>query len=341
MKTADPSKLAPATKYFTYQPTPVSSAPLGQGSLANQPMTKTNTLQLKPGQVAKFAAGKGWYGEDIPAPPKASGSYPVPSNKPPTNEEPNPNLAPGGGPTTTGAGSPPPTSTGYDMDKAIADDWETIQAQADANKLTGDAATAFQKQLRQAYIDYGGAGEDLGDWAQYIDPETVKAAQANKFSTLALDRRAYDKNSEQTYAEMAARGGSGSGDTVNALKNLLFNREQADWGGLRTFQGGAVSGFNNLGVIGQQARDMIRTARGNAAGRAAANAPTVDTATDPTGTGAGTAVTPPPAATGKYTWDNGAVSNLAQLNQWLKVRGRTLAQFKISNPAAYAKLAAQ
>jgi hypothetical protein len=332
--------LAPATKYFTYQPKPVSNAPLGQGSLANQPMSAANTLQLKPGQVAKFAAGKGWYGEDIPA-AKSNGSFPVPSTKPATNEEPNPNLPAGGGPAVSGSGNAPAGPAPYDMDNAIATDWETIQAKADADKLTGDAAAAFQRQIRQAYIDYGGAGEDLGDWSQYIDPATVAAAKANKFSTMALDRRGYDQSSAQAKAEMAARGGLGSGDTVNALQNLLFNREQADYGGLRTFQGGAVSGFNNLNTIGQQARDMIRTAHGNAAARAAAAAPTVDTTTDANGntTMAG-GTTPPPAASGAYKWDT-TVGNLAQLNAWLKARGKTLAQFKVSNPAAYAKLAAQ
>jgi hypothetical protein len=246
------------------------------------------------------------------------------------------------------AANPSPPGTGnyarpeYDMNNAIETDWETIAAKKAADEMNNTGLTNLQKALRQAYIDYGGGGGDLGEWAEYIDPDTIARAKANKFSTLAMNRRNYDYGSAQTKADMAARGGLGSGDTINALKSLLFGREQADYGGFRTFAGGAQQGLTGLQSIRQQAQAKIDAARSNAAPRAAANAPVSDDAIA-AGEAAVAAGSPAAAAaaTGKYTWDNGAVSNITQLKAWLKARGRTLASFQQSNPAAYAKLAAQ
>lgn len=321
--------MATATKYFTYQPKPVAAAPLGKGSLANQPMTPTNTLSLKPGQTAAFKAGKGWYAVDPPTvyqPTNPGWGNAATVAKPPPAAPP----PPGGG----GASAPPPA---WDPNAAIAADWETISANADANEMTSEARANLQRQLRQAYIDYGGAGENLGEWAGYIDAPTIEAARNNKFSALAMNRANAEKQSAQSQAELAARGMLSSGDTVNTLKDILFSREGSDYGALRNFNSAGYGGLKELAQINQQAKDRIRAAQGNAAGRAAEAAPTVDVTTAP---GGGAATAPPSTPAGKYTWDK-TVTNLTQLNAWLKARGKTLASFKASNPAAYAKLAAQ
>jgi hypothetical protein len=149
-----------------------------------------------------------------------------------------------------------------------------MAAQGEANAMNAEAAANFQRQLRQAYIDYGGGpNEDLGQWAQYIDQPTIDAANANKFSQRMLNRQGADRASAQAQSRMAARGMLSSGDTTNSLKSILGQREQADYGAQRSFMGGAQQGFSALNNIAQQARDRINAARGAAAARTAEAAP--------------------------------------------------------------------
>lgn len=313
-----------APTYFTYKPKP-NTGPIPPGST---PKTPANTLKLGAGQTTGYTPGKGYYAKPAVKPPA----------KPPGLGF---DFNPGGILNDPGVGSPAPppvaapAAAPYDFQNAINNDWEMMTAQAEANKMNTDALSGFQKQLRQAYIDYGGGDTTkLGEWAQYIDQPTVDAALANKFSALAQNRQASAKASAQAQSRLAARGMLSSGDTTNTLKNILGQREQADYGAQRSFMGGASQGFNALNTIAQQARDRIAAARAAAAGRAADMAPINEAPTVPGGTPAAAAA----PAWGGISWGgkNGITTKAGLIASLAP--GVTWATWAKNHPAAAAKL---
>jgi hypothetical protein len=142
-------------------------------------------------------------------------------------------IAPAG-PVVT-PGTPGHWSDPIDYASMIPGDWQVTDAQAQGNKLTGEAEAAFQKSLRQAFIDYGGDSSKLGDYAKYIDQPTIDAAQANKFSTVAQNLAAMTKSLRQQRAALAARGIGSSGANTEMTRQALTAKEAADYQGMRSF----------------------------------------------------------------------------------------------------------
>jgi hypothetical protein len=153
-------------------------------------------------------------------------------------------IAPAG-PVVT-PGTPGHWSDPIDYASMIPGDWQVTDAQAQGNKLTGEAEAAFQKSLRQAFIDYGGDSSKLGDYAKYIDQPTIDAAQANKFSTVAQNLAAMTKSLRQQRAALAARGIGSSGANTEMTRQALTAKEAADYQGMRSFLSGADQGTANL-----------------------------------------------------------------------------------------------
>jgi hypothetical protein len=161
-----------------------------------------------------------------------------------------------------------------DYASMIPGDWEVTDAEAQGNKLTGEAEAAFQKALRQAFIDYGGDTSKVGDYAKYIDAPTIEAARANKFSKMAQDLQAMTRSIKTGRSKLAASGASASARTL-LTKNALDARELADYGATREFLGGADTGTAQLATVRAQIADKIAAARKSAADRLAAQYPSV------------------------------------------------------------------
>jgi hypothetical protein len=176
-------------------------------------------------------------------------------------------IAPAG-PVVT-PGTPGHWSDPIDYASMIPGDWQVTDAQAQGNKLTGEAEAAFQKSLRQAFIDYGGDSSKLGDYAKYIDQPTIDAAQANKFSTVAQNLAAMTKSLRQQRAALAARGIGSSGANTEMTRQALTAKEAADYQGMRSFLSGADQGTANLATVRAQIADKIASARQAAADRLA------------------------------------------------------------------------
>ncbi len=133
----------------------------------------------------------------------------------------------------------------------IPGDWEVTDAEAQGNKMQGEAEAAFQKSLRQAFIDYGGDSSKLGDYAKYIDDPTIQAAQNNKFSQTAQNLAAMTKGLANTNAALAARGLGRSGKSTEVARRALEAKELADYTATRAFLGGADEGTAGLAQIRQ------------------------------------------------------------------------------------------
>lgn len=160
-----------------------------------------------------------------------------------------------------------------DYSSMIPGDWEVTDAQAQGNQARAEAEAAFQKALRQAFIDYGGDSARLGDYAKYIDAPTIEAARANKFSQTAQNLQAMTKALARSRAALAARGILSSGQTTADTRAALDARELADYSALRSFLGGADKGTASLADVRQQIADRIRAARASAAARLAQQYP--------------------------------------------------------------------
>jgi len=285
------------TKYYTYKPGSNVTLPKG-----NTPHTAANTLKLNPGETVGHNE-KGYYSVPgaVTAPP------PVAAPK-------------AGGWTTPNYGA------------IIAGDWELGQAQAQGAKDIGGAETDFQKRLRQAFIDFGASDTSrLGEYAKYIDNPTIEAAKQNKFSTLAQNLKAQTANLRQGRAALAARGMLSSGQTTNDTLTQEQGREQADYGGLRDFLGGADQGTSQLASLRQSIADRIAAARQSAADRAYQDNPA--TWNDP-----GSSAAPLPGAASGISWGGkNGITTVAGLKSVL-APGVTYAQWAANHPAAAAKL---
>jgi hypothetical protein len=231
-----------------------------------------------------------------------------------------------------------------DWASMIPGDWEVSDAEAQGNKMQGEAEAAFQKSLRQAFIDYGGDSSKLGDYSKYIDAPTIEAAQSNKFSQVAQNLAQMTKSLRQQRATLAARGMGSSGANTEATRQALAAKEQNDYTGLRSFLGGADQGTAGLAQTRQTIADKIAAARSSAAARLAAAYPN----TWEEGTPESTSVvpvpgaTPPPAAAappaaGTVNW-GGTQKNAAQMAAELARTGVNRATWIRNHPGAAATL---
>jgi len=237
---------------------------------------------------------------------------------------------PGGG----GAGTPGHWNT-TDWAAMIPGDWEVTQAEAMGNRAQGEAEAAFQKQLRQAFIDYGGDSSKLGDYAKYIDEPTIAAAQNNKFSQTAQNLAAMTKGLRQSRAALAARGIGASGANTEMTRRALEAKEQGDYGALRSLLGYADEGTAGLAATRMSIAEKINAARQSAAARLAEQYPNT---WDP-GTPAASAVPPAAAGGGGISWGGKTgITTKAGLMSVL-APGVSYAQWAANHPAAAAKLA--
>jgi len=184
-------------------------------------------------------------------------------------------AAPYVGPVTAVKPATPGHWNTTDWASMIPGDWEVTDAQAQGNRLQGEAEAAFQKSLRQAFIDYGGDSSKLGDYSKYIDDPTIQAAQNNKFSQTAQNLAAMTKGLRQQRAALAARGMSFSGANTEVTRRALEAKEQGDYGALRTLLGAADEGTAGLAQTRTNIADKINAARSSAAARLAAQYPNV------------------------------------------------------------------
>jgi multidrug efflux pump subunit AcrA (membrane-fusion protein) len=179
----------------------------------------------------------------------------------------------------------------------IPGDWEVTDAQALGNQATGAGEAAFQKNLRQAFIDYGGDASKLGDYAKYIDQATIDAAQANKQSAVAQNLAAMTKSLRQQRSALAARGILSSGAATQGTTEALTGRESADYAANRAFMGGAGEGLEGLAQLRQDIAGRIASARSSAAARLAQTYPDtweIDQAAPPPPPPPPSAYVPPP-----------------------------------------------
>jgi len=185
-----------------------------------------------------------------------------------------PSAAPAvGAPAAAAPAAPPPKWVIPDYASMIPGDWEVTGAEASGRQATGEAESAFQKSLRQAFIDFGGDSAKLGDYSKYIDAPTIEAAQRNKFSQTAQALQAMTRSLRQQQAARAARGMSTSGAAVGQTRRTLEARELADYNALRGFLGGAEQGESGLAGLRRDIADKIAAARSSAAARLAAANP--------------------------------------------------------------------
>lgn len=233
-----------------------------------------------------------------------------------------------------------------DWASMIPGDWEVTDAEAQGNKMQGEAEAAFQKQLRQAFIDYGGDSSKLGDYSKYIDDPTIQAAQNNKFSQTAQNLAAMTKGLRQSRAALAARGIGSSGANTEMTRRALEAKEQSDYSGLRSLLGYADEGTAGLATTRQTITDKIAAARASAAARLAAAYPntwedgTPEESYDVPGSGGTLAAPPPPVPAGPkpISWGNNSnITTKAQLIAQLGA-GQTYAQWAANHPAAAAGL---
>jgi hypothetical protein len=235
-----------AKTYYTYRPpVPGRNVPVKKG----HPL-KGNQLLLKPGESAGYQQDKGYYAIPGSAPPVAS-------------------VTPFEGIVTKPSGH----WNMPDYASMIKGDWEVGDAEALGNQASSEAESAFQKNLRQAFVDYGGDAGKLGEYSKYIDAPTIEAARNNKFSQTAQNLAAMTKVLRQQRAAQAARGMLGSGATTQATKTAMAAREQADYGAMRDFLGGAEQGSQGLATMRQQIAEKIADARARAAARLAEQYP--------------------------------------------------------------------
>jgi len=227
-----------------------------------------------------------------------------------------------------------------DWASMIPGDWEVSEAQAQGNKLTGEAEGAFQKALRQAFIDYGGDSSKLGDYAKYIDAPTIEAAQQNKFSQTAQNLAAMTKGLRQSRAALAARGIGSSGANTESTRRALEAKEQGDYTALRSLLGYADEGTAGLAQTRQQIADKIAAARSSAAARLAAQYPNTWEEGTPESTyeipASGGTVSPVPGAApkpGTVSW-GGSQMNAAQLAAELSRTGVNRATWIRNHPGA-------
>jgi hypothetical protein len=225
----------------------------------------------------------------------------------------------------------------------IPGDWEVTGAEAAGRQATGEAESAFQKSLRQAFIDFGGDASKLGDYSKYIDAPTIEAAQQNKFSAVSQALQAMTRTLRQQRAARAARGMSTSGAAVGQTRRTLEAREQADYNALRGFLGGAEQGESGLASLRRDIADKIAAARSSAGARLAASNPAyytpgeeaqVPAATTPSATTP--AVTTP--AWGGISW--GGVSGIKTKAQLQRALGynQSLQTWARQHPDAWARL---
>lgn len=207
--------------------------------------TQANNLNLIPGNTLKY---------DVPG---VAGNPAAPYVPPTTAVKPG---TPGHWNTT-------------DWAAMIPGDWEVTDAEAQGNRLQGEAESAFQKSLRQAFIDYGGDSSKLGDYAKYIDAPTIEAAQQNKFSQTAQNLAAMTKGLANQRAVLAAKGIGRSGKSTEITRLALEAKEQGDYSAMRTFLAGADEGTAGLAQTRTNIADKINAARSSAAARLAAAYP--------------------------------------------------------------------
>jgi hypothetical protein len=223
---------------------------------------------------------------DVPDPfSKAQQQY-IPNNLPsPQDTTPAVDTAPasGGGATAPDwfaplnpvADAPAPVGRWVvpDYESMLPGAWELTNAGAEGNRMTGQAEADFQKAFRQAFIDYGGDSGNAGDYSKYLDAPTIEAAKNNKFSRLALNLQAMQKAQRRARALLAARGLTSSGANTGAMRDILSQREQADWGDLRSFLGQADTGYAGIAGVRERVAELMRQARRDAAARLAAENP--------------------------------------------------------------------
>jgi hypothetical protein len=305
---------SPATVKKVTPPAYNASASLGGWGGA----TQANNLNTVPGNTLKY---------DVPG---VGGNPAAPYVPPTTAVKP---ATPGHWNTT-------------DWAAMIPGDWEVTDAEAQGNKMQGEAEAAFQKQLRQAFIDYGGDSSKLGDYSKYIDDPTIQAAQNNKFSQTAQNLAAMTKSLANTNAQLAARGMGRSGKSTEVARQALEAKELADYTGLRSFLGGADEGTAGLAQTRQSIADRITAARSSAAARLAAQYPntweegTPESTYDVPGSGGTipavpTAAAPPKA--GSVLW-NGTQMNASQLAAELARTGVNRSVWIGKHPGAAATL---
>lgn len=244
---------------------PVKNVPTNPyGSLGPSPAT---VQKVTPVPVAPVSSGFGW-GSATNANDMSAYGY----DRPGTAQNPST-------PFTPAVTEVRPATPGHwnttDWSKMIPGDWEVVDAEAQGNRLQGEAEAEFQKALRQAFIDYGGDSGKLGDYGRFIDAPTIEAAQKNKFSATAQNLAAMTKQLRQARAALAGRGIGSSGANTGVTRQALEAREKGDYSALRSLLGYADEGTAGLARTRQQIADRIVEARRSAAARLAAQYPSI------------------------------------------------------------------
>jgi hypothetical protein len=289
-----------------------------------------------------------------PKPGTAAGKYGSPA-KPKPNITPTPTWKP----TNPGWGAATNANdmSGFGYDKpGVAPGAVTVQPQAPAKPSYGDflasdpwvkqaqaagesgiqeGESAFQKSLRQAFIDFGASDTSrLGDYAKYIDAPTIEAAKQNKFSKLAQSLKAQTANLRRGRAALAARGILSSGQATNDTLEQQNARETSDYGSLRDFLGGADQGLSSLAGLRRSYAESLGNAQNDAAKRYSDQYPDYSDAPGIQGSAPPTqAAAPKPISWG----NNNNITTKAQLIAQL-APGVSYAQWAANHKAAAAGL---
>jgi hypothetical protein len=156
----------------------------------------------------------------------------------------------------------------------VANDPTVGNEQASGDRQIAAAEGDFQSMLRRAFIDFGASDTSkLGEFAKYIDPATIEAAKANKFSQMAQNMKAQAKNLAQSRAALAASGMLRSGSTTTQTRDIQEARETGDFDALRGLLGGAETGTRNLASLRESISQKVAQAKIDAANRYAEQYP--------------------------------------------------------------------
>jgi len=188
-------------------------------------------------------------------------------------------------PPIVGGGNTGPGSVGYapavaghwnktDFMSMVPGDWQVTGAEKLGNEQIGGAEAAFQRNLRQAFIDFGGDPTKLsGEFAKYLDPATIEAAKNNKYSQIAQNLKSYRRTLATKRAQLAGRGLTFSGANTGMTRNTLDARELADINASRAFLNPAFQGIDSLAQLRLAVEKANAEARAAAAARLAGQYP--------------------------------------------------------------------
>ena len=118
----------------------------------------------------------------------------------------------------TGYGAAPVETLAQKEQAILQSDPAYAQAQTDATQAQGDAASTRQAAIDQAVLQFGGVTPGFKDAYGDVSQAQIAAAQANPYSDMAQNARAFALTKAQQEQSGGAYGGF-SGDTPTELSN--------------------------------------------------------------------------------------------------------------------------